>query len=285
MTNDKAIKRKLIYQAITFALLIAIASFFIQTGSKRDIVSASTLTLPIFIVIGLSKIIRTIVYIHGTYSSEIEFKKYSDVAAKLPKKHKKIYHLTVIIAVIVCVLLLLWSSISTLIIGNVLEDDFKNFTMENYTNLDVETATPTLNVTYYESTLPAATITSGPLYDFHENTTTTNGETIGASEGIAFYTCMKDCPKWAVQKMYDKDVHELEISRDVKNGLATLNEINKDDIIGYYILKNDSSYIKIVAMSGNDMISLTIGDKGDSGVLKVYYEKVMEFAFDWLGKY
>ncbi len=284
MTNDKAIKRKLIYQAITFVLLIAIASYWIDTGSASNIVLASTLELPIFIIIGLSKIIRTIVYIHGTYNSEIEFKKYSDVASNLPKKHKRIYRLTAIITVVVCVLLSLWSSFSMLLTINVLEDDFKDFTIENYTNLDVDTASVSLNATYFASTLPAVIITSGPLYDFYENTATIEGEIIGDSQGIAFYTYMKDCPRWAVKEIYDEEVSQLEKSSYVKDGRATLNEINEENIIGYYILKNDGSYIRIVAMSGNDLVNLTIGDKGDSGVLKVDYEKVMDFAFDWLEK-
>lgn len=282
MTNDKAIKRKLIYQAITFVLLIAIASYWLNTDSASGIVSASTLEIPILIIIGLSKIIRTIVYIHGTYNSEIEFEKYSDVASKLPKKHKIIYRLTAIIAIVVCVALFLWSSISMLLTVNVLEDDFKDFTIENYTNLDVDTASVALNNTYFASTLPAVTVTSGPLYNFYENTATTDGEIIGAGKGVAFYTYMKDCPKWAVKEIYDEEVRQLEKSRYVKDGLATLNEINEENIIGYYALKNDGSYIRIVAMSDNDLVNLTIGDQGYGGVLKVDYEKVMDFAFNWL---
>lgn len=282
MTNDKAIKRKLIYQAITFVLLIAIASYWLNTDSASGIVSASTLEIPILIIIGLSKIIRTIVYIHGTYNSEIEFEKYSDVASNLPKKHKIIYRLTAIIAIVVCVALSLWSSISMLLTVNVLEDDFKDFTIENYTNLDVDTASVALNNTYFASTLPAVTVTSGPLYNFYENTATTDGEIIGAGKGVAFYTYMKDCPKWAVKEIYDEEVRQLEKSRYVKDGLATLNEINEENIIGYYALKKDGSYIRIVAMSDNDLVNLTIGDQGYGGVLKVDYEKVIDFAFNWL---
>ncbi len=284
MTNDKAIIRKLIYQAITFVMLIVITSYWLNTGSASGIVLASTLELPVFIIIGISKIIRTIVYIHGTYNSDIEFKKYSDVASNLPKKHKRVYRLTAIVAVVVCVLLSLWSSFSMLLTINVLENDFKDFTIENYTNLDVDTASVTLNATYFASTLPAATITSGPLYDFYENTATTDGEIIGDSQGIAFYTWMRDCPRWAVKKIYNEEIRQLEKSSYVKDGHATLNEINEENIIGYYILKNDGSYISIVAMSDNDLVNLTIGDKGDSGVLKVDYEKVMSFAFEWLEK-
>lgn len=284
MTNDKAIIRKLIYQAITFVMLIVITSYWLDTGSASGIVLASTLELPVFIIIGISKIIRTIVYIHGTYNSEIEFKKYSDVASNLPKKHKRVYRLTAIVAVVVCVLLSLWSSFSMLLTINVLEDDFKDFTIENYTNLDVDTASVTLNATYFASTLPAATITSGPLYAFYENTATIDGEIIGAGQGIASYTWMRDCPRWAVKEIYNEEIRQLEKSSYVKDGHATLNEINEENIIGYYILKNDGSYISIVAMSDNDFVNLTIGDKGDSGVLKVDYEKVMSFAFEWLEK-
>ncbi len=282
MTNDIAIKRKLIYQVTTFVLLIVIASYWLNTDSASGIVSASTLELPIFIIIGLSKIVRTIVYIHGTYNSEIEFEKYSDVASNLPQKHKRIYRLTAIIAVVVCVALSLWSSISMLLTVNVLEDDFKDFKIENYTNLDVDTASVALNNTYFASTLPAVTVTSGPLYDFYENTATKDGEIIGDSQGIAFYTWMKDCPRWAVKKIYNEEVRQIEKSIYVKDGDATLNKINEENIIGYYILKNDGSYIRMVAMSGNDLVDITIGDKGNSGVLKVDYEKVMNFAFDWL---
>lgn len=284
MTNDKVIIRKLIYQAITFVMLIVITSYCLDTGSASGIVLASTLELPVFIIIGISKIIRTIVYIHGTYNSEIEFKKYSDVASNLPKKHKRVYRLTAIVAVVVCVLLSLWSSFSMLLTINVLEDEFKDFTIENYTNLDVDTASVTLNATYFASTLPAATITSGPLYAFYENTATTDGEIIGASQGVAFYTWMRDCPRWAVKEIYNEEIRQLEKSSYVKDGHATLNEINEENIIGYYILKNDGSYISIVAMSDNDLVNLTIGDEGDSGVLKVDYEKVMSFAFEWLEK-
>lgn len=282
MTNNKAIKRKLIYQTIAFVLLIAIASYWLDTDSARGIVLASTVELPIFIIIGFSKIVRTIVYIHGTYNSEIEFKKYSDVASNLPKKHKRIYRLTAIIAVVVCVLLSSWSSISMLLTTNVLEDDFKDFTIEKYTNLDVNTASVALNTTRFASTLPAVTITSGPLYDFNENTATVDGEIIGDSQGIAFYTYMKDCPKWAVKKIYDEEIYQLENSRFVEDGLSTLKEINEENTIGYYALKNDGSYIRMVAMSGNDLVVLTIGDQGYGGVLKVDYEKVMDFAFNWL---
>lgn len=285
MTNDKAIIRKLIYQVITFVLLIVIASYWLDfSGSASGIVSAATLEIPIFTIIGLSKIIRTIVYIHGTYDSEIEFTKYSDVASNLPKNHKKIYRLTAIIAVVVCVLLSSWSSISMLLTANVLEDDFKDFKIENYTNLDVNTASVALNNTYFASTLPAVTVTSGPLYDFNENTATTDGEIIGKSQGIAFYTWMKDCPRWAVKKIYDEEVYQLEKSRYVEDGFSTLKEINEENIIGYYALKNDGSYIRIVAMSGNDLVSLCIGDQGLGGVLKVDYEKVIDFVFDWLEK-
>ena len=245
MTNDKAIIRKLIYQAITFVLLIVIALYWLDfSGSVRGIVYAATVEIPIFIIIGLSKIIRTIVYIHGTYNSEIEFAKYSDVASKLPKNHKKIYRLTAIIAVVVCVLLSLWSSVSMLLTVNVLEDDFKDFTIENYTNLDVNTASVALNNTYFASTLPAITITSGPLYDFNENTATKDGEIIGDSQGIAFYTWMKDCPRWAVKKIYNEEVRQIKKSIYVKDGDATLNKINEENIIGYYILKNDGMLIR-----------------------------------------
>ncbi len=278
MTNDVAIKRKLIYQGITLTLWAIMIFVFYSgmTSTARDIVLFSTIELPIFLTIILSKIIRTFVFILGTYNSNVKFEKYSDVAKNLPKIHKNIYNVTRPVAMIIFAIIIVWSAISILFIDNPIKEDIKDVTLENYTVTNCSIENSDFSMTYSANVLPASTYTSGMKCPLIVEGAEYN------YQGVLSVTAMKDCPYWATKKIYSKALDKMKLCVDLET--EKIYEINENGVKGCYTLTNNGSHMQLVISKGNDYFYILIGDYG-YGVLTVDHEKVLDFALEWLEKY
>ncbi len=286
MTNDVAIKRKLIYQGITFVIWGIFLAYFtsVFTILPQTLVLYSTVILPVFILIAICKIVRTVLYIHATYNSDIEFESYSHTKSALPKKHKFFSEMILFVIFIISISLMAWSGYSTLFMEKVIETDFKSFTFAEYSNFDVDSSAKEIGTSHYISTYPSEIYRCGEKY-LLSGKTNLDGEQF--EDGYANISCdlMKDCPRWTIKKMYNEGIKDLNNSDFLENKESALYEIETEGVTGYYELTNNNSYINIVAMSGNDFINLRIGSNGDQDAMKVDYQKVLEFAIEWLEKY
>ncbi len=281
MTNDVAIKRKLIFQGITFGLWALILWYSVSDfiGLKSDIFTTSMIILPLLIIVGICKIIRTAVYIHGTYNSDVEFENYKHTKKALPAKHKIINSVTLVLSFAICFGILAWSGFTALFLEEKYTDDIKSLTLSEYSNFDEMNAESKWHFTSAVGSFSAVYCENDVEYELAN---LTNKDGLAFEDGTIANKCeyLKNCPQWVIDKMYEMDVSFLNQSQSIEMGEATLCEINTDGVTGFYELYNSCSTVTIVARSDNDLIFIRLGSYED-GII-VDYEKLVDFAVEWL---